>query len=116
MDIALVMQFWVVAVMLALTPGADWAYAISAGLRARSIAPSILGMIAGYTVVIVAVALGLGALVTAYPVTLTTLTVVGALYLIFLGATTLPAARRRSPRAASRSPRADGRSSCAAPA
>jgi len=89
MDITLVMQFWVVAAMLALTPGADWAYAISAGLRARSIAPSILGMIAGYIVVIVAVAVGLGALVTAYPVTLTTLTVVGALYLVFLGGTTL---------------------------
>lgn len=106
MDIALVMQFWVVAVMLALTPGADWAYAISAGLRARSLAPSILGMIAGYTVVIVAVALGLGALVTAYPVTLTTLTVVGALYLIFLGATTL--ASRPAPIAESGEPIATG--------
>jgi len=36
MDIALVMQFWVVAVMLALTPGADWAYAISAGVTRTS--------------------------------------------------------------------------------
>ncbi|WAA66061.1 LysE family translocator [Microbacterium oxydans] len=102
MDITLVMQFWVVAAMLALTPGADWAYAISAGLRARSIAPSILGMIAGYIVVIVAVAVGLGALVTAYPVTLTTLTVVGALYLVFLGGTTL--ASRPAPIAESGEP------------
>ncbi len=91
MDFALVVQFWVVAVLLALTPGADWAYAIAAGLRARSVVPSVAGMIAGYVVVVTVVALGLGALIARYPVALTVLTVAGAGYLTYLGITTLVA-------------------------
>lgn len=89
MNGASVVQFEVVAVLLALTPGADWAYAIAAGLRARSVVPSVLGMLFGYVVVIVVVALGIGALVAEYPVALTVLTLAGAVYLIWLGAATL---------------------------
>lgn len=89
MDLALVAQFWIIAVLLALTPGADWAYVIGAGLRARSVVPSILGMLTAYALVIAAVAVGVGALVTQYPVVLTVLTVGGAAYLIWLGATAL---------------------------
>lgn len=89
MDGSLVTQFWVVAVLLALTPGADWAYAIAAGLRARSIAPSILGMLSGYAVVITVVAVGVGSLVTRYPMLLTVLTIAGGAYLIWLGVSTL---------------------------
>ena len=50
MDLSLVAQFWTLAVLLALTPGADWAYVITAGLRARSIAPTLLGMLSAYGV------------------------------------------------------------------
>lgn len=89
MDASLLVQFWVIAVSLALTPGADWAYAIAAGLRARSVVPSVLGMIFGYVVVVVVVAVGLGALVTRYPVALIVLTIAGAGYLIYLGISTL---------------------------
>lgn len=89
MDLALVAQFWTIAVLLALTPGADWAYVIGAGLRARSVAPSILGMLTAYAIVITAVAVGVGALVTRYPVVLTVLTVGGAAYLIWLGVNAL---------------------------
>ncbi|MDN2863962.1 LysE family transporter, partial [Campylobacter coli] len=76
-----------IAVLLALTPGADWAYIMGAGVRAKSAAPSILGMLTAYAVVIVAVALGVGTLVTQYPVVLTVLTLGGAAYLIWLGVT-----------------------------
>jgi len=89
MDVSSLVQFWVVAVLLALTPGADWAYAIAAGLRARSVAPSVLGMVCGYVVVVGVVALGVGAAVTRYPAVLTVLTVGGAAYLVYLGASTL---------------------------
>ncbi|MGG7466550.1 LysE family translocator [Plantibacter sp. YIM 135347] len=89
MDASLIGQFWVVAVLLALTPGADWAYAIAAGLRARTILPSILGMLTGYAVVITIVAVGVGALVTTYPMLLTVLTLAGGAYLIWLGLSTL---------------------------
>lgn len=85
----MVLGFWVVAVLLALTPGADWAYAIAAGLRAKSVVPSVAGMISGYVVVVVVVAVGLGALITRYPAALTALTVAGAGYLIYLGVSAL---------------------------
>lgn len=85
MEWSLVGQFWAIALALALTPGADWAYAIASGLRARSAAPSVLGMACGYVVVVVAVAVGIGALMAACPVALTALTLAGAGYLILLG-------------------------------
>ena len=83
------LQFWTVALLLALTPGADWAYAIAAGLQPRSVVPSILGMVCGYVVVVAVVALGVGALVTEYPAALTVLTLAGAAYLLYLGGSTL---------------------------
>ncbi len=92
MDVSLALAFWAVAIALAVTPGADWAYAIAAGTRARSVAPSILGMLTGYTLVIVVIAVGLGAVVTAFPIALTVLTVGGAAYLVWLGVSTLHAA------------------------
>ena len=95
MDLSLVAQFWTLAVLLALTPGADWAYVITAGLRARSIAPTLLGMLSAYAVLITAVAVGVGALVTQYPIVLTVLTVGGAAYLIWLGVNAL--VRRAEP-------------------
>lgn len=86
---SLVLQFWAVALLLALTPGADWAYAIAAGLQTRSVLPSILGMVFGYVVVVAVVAIGVGSLVTEYPVALTVLTLAGAAYLIYPGLSTL---------------------------
>ena len=89
MDVTLMLQFWVLGFLLVLIPGQDWACAIGAGLRARSATPSVLGMLSGYVVVVSVVAVGLGALVTEYPVALTTMSLVGAAYLLYLGATTL---------------------------
>ncbi|MDN4612866.1 LysE family translocator [Leifsonia sp. F6_8S_P_1B] len=89
MDPALVAQFWTIGLLLVLTPGADWAYAIAAGVQTRNVAPSILGMLAGYTLVVSAVALGAGALVTRIPGALMALTVIGGAYLIWLGIRTL---------------------------
>jgi threonine/homoserine/homoserine lactone efflux protein len=91
MDTTLMTQFWLVALLLALTPGADWAYAISAGLRAKSVVPSVVGMASGYALVVTIVAVGAGAVVTAYPATLTALTFIGSAYLIYLGVSTLTA-------------------------
>jgi len=93
MDAMATAQFWIVAVLLVLTPGADWAFAIAAGLRERSAAPSVLGIVAGYAVVVVAVAVGVGALVAQHPVALTAMTFAGAGYLVLLGVSAL---RRRA--------------------
>ncbi|MDT0438875.1 MULTISPECIES: LysE family translocator [Streptomyces] len=87
MDATTLAAFLAVDLLLVLTPGADWAFAISAGLRGRSVLPAVSGLVAGYagyTVLAVAVA-GLAVLVASSPALLTALTVAGAGYLIWLG-------------------------------
>jgi threonine/homoserine/homoserine lactone efflux protein len=88
-ETALVIQFALTAALFAVMPGADWAYAIGAGLRPRSIVPPILGLASGYVLVVTVIAVGVGALVTANPDILTVLTVIGAAYIIWLGVSTL---------------------------
>jgi threonine/homoserine/homoserine lactone efflux protein len=83
---SLLTAFWVVSLSLVLVPGADWAYAISAGLRGGAVAPAIAGMLGGYLVITLVVAAGVGALVASVPALLTVLTFVGAGYLLWLGA------------------------------
>ena len=80
-----VLAFWGVSILFVITPGADWAYAITAGLRFRSPLPAIAGMLAGHVLATLVVAAGVGALVARVPVLLTVLTVAGALYLLWLG-------------------------------
>jgi threonine/homoserine/homoserine lactone efflux protein len=85
MEISLLTAFWVVSFSLVMVPGADWAYAISAGLRERAIAPAITGMLLGYLAITLVVAAGIGALVASVPTLLNFLTIVGAGYLLWLG-------------------------------
>ncbi|MEU5624845.1 MULTISPECIES: LysE family transporter [Streptomyces] len=89
--------FWSVSFLLVLVPGADWAYAITAGLRHRSVLPAVGGMLSGYVLLTAVVAAGLATAVAGSPTVLTVLTGAGAAYLIWLGATTL--ARPAAPRA-----------------
>lgn len=93
-----VVAFWAVSFLLALVPGADWAYVIAAGLRDRTVLPAVGGLAAGYVALTAVVAAGLAALVARAPSVLTALTVLGAAYLVWLGAAT--AARPVTPRAA----------------
>ncbi|WP_226030139.1 LysE family translocator [Streptomyces hyderabadensis] len=90
--------FWSVSFLLVLVPGADWAYAITAGLRHRSVLPAVGGMLGGYVLLTAVVAAGLATAVAGSPTVLTVLTAAGAAYLIWLGATTLarPAAAPRA--------------------
>jgi threonine/homoserine/homoserine lactone efflux protein len=83
----MLIAFWALSVSLVITPGADWAYAISAGMRQKAIGPAVLGMLAGYLMITVVVAAGVGALVTRVPVMLTVMTLLGAAYLFWLGYT-----------------------------
>jgi threonine/homoserine/homoserine lactone efflux protein len=90
-DVAIgaVAVFWGVSFLLVLVPGADWAYAIAAGLRHRTILPAVGGLLAGYLVLTAVVAAGVAALVAGSPLILTVLTAVGAVYLVWLGFTTV---------------------------
>lgn len=94
MNLQLTGQFFAVALMLTMTPGPDWAYAIASGVRRGRFLPAITGMLSGHLLVIVLVAVGLGALITGHPVALEVLTAVGACYLLWLGAKTLLGLRR----------------------
>lgn len=89
MAIGAVTGFWMVSLLLVLVPGADWAYAIAAGLRDRSVLPAVAGLLAGYLALTAVVAAGVAALVARWPLLLAVLTVLGALYLLWLGMTTV---------------------------
>lgn len=85
MNPGLLAAFWAVSMIFVITPGADWAYAISAGMRDRAILPAVAGLLLGHLVATLIVAAGVGALVTSVPFALAALTLVGAAYLLWLG-------------------------------
>ncbi|NUU25975.1 MAG: LysE family translocator [Streptomycetaceae bacterium] len=85
MEIGTVLAFLAVDLLLVCTPGADWAYAISAGLRERSVVPAVAGLVAGYAGYTLLAVAGLVVLVAGSASLLTVLTVLGAGYLIRLG-------------------------------
>ncbi|MFH8568807.1 LysE family translocator [Streptomyces sp. NPDC017993] len=85
MDTTTLAAFLAVDLLLVFTPGADWAYAISAGLRDRSVVPAVAGLIAGYAGYTLLAVAGLVVVVASSATLLTALTVAGAGYLIWLG-------------------------------
>lgn len=80
-----VAAFWAVSILLMLTPGADWAHVIAAGLRGRVVVPAVAGLLSGHLLMIALVAAGVGAVLARFPVALHALTLAGALYLLWLG-------------------------------
>lgn len=88
MVVTAIAAFWAVSILFVVTPGADWAYAITAGMRQRTV-PAVAGMLTGHLVATVIVAAGVGAIITGIPGAFTVLTIAGSLYLIWLGVTTL---------------------------
>lgn len=93
-----VAAFWAVSFLLVITPGADWAYAITAGVRHRSVLPAVSGLLAGHVLATAVVAAEVAALLAGSPSILSVLTVAGAAYLIWLGAAAI--ARPSTPESA----------------
>lgn len=89
MDVGLAVAFWGVSLLLALTPGVDWAYAISSGLRRGGVLPGVSGMLAGHLAATIIVAAGVAAVVAASEIAMTILTLAGGLYLAWLGVSAL---------------------------
>ncbi|KGN31492.1 lysine transporter LysE [Knoellia sinensis KCTC 19936] len=89
MALSSITAFWAVSILLVLTPGAEWAYAISAGLRHRSVLPAVGGMLSGHLLATALVAAGLAAAISRSPLVLAALTATGAAYLVWLGVSTL---------------------------
>ena len=85
MSFTLLSAFWVLSLSLIMAPGADWAYAISAGMRHRALVPAVVGMLCGYLVITLIFAAGAGAIVASIPMFLSVVTVIGSGYLMWLG-------------------------------
>lgn len=77
--------FWAISILFVLAPGADWAYAISAGIRGGVIVPAVSGMLSGHLAATLLVAAGVGAMVAGAPGTIAALTIAGGAYLLWLG-------------------------------
>ena len=86
MNVTLVLAFWGVAFLLIVVPGPDWAFVLACGLRDQTVAAAVGRLMLGYVLLTVIVAAGVGAIVTDAPAVLTALTVIGAGYLVYLGA------------------------------
>ena len=88
MDIHTILAFLGVSFALAMTPGADWAYAISAGLGRHKVSFAVAGLCSGYLFHTVLIVAGMSALVAGNPRLLSWLTLAGAAYLLWLGIST----------------------------
>lgn len=89
MDLSAVVAFWLVALLLIVAPGPDWAFTLGASLRGNAVLPAVTGLVTGYAVMTLVVAAGVGAVVTGTPVFLAGITLVGGAYLVWLGVSTL---------------------------
>ncbi|WP_371573839.1 LysE family translocator [Streptomyces sp. NBC_01314] len=85
METTTLAAFLAVDLLLVFTPGADWAYAISAGLRERSVIPAVTGLVAGHAAYALVAVAGLAVIVASFPAAITALTVAGGGYLLWLG-------------------------------
>ena len=85
MSVNVLLAFWAVSVLFVITPGADWAYAISAGLKGRVVMPAVTGLLSGHLLATLIVAGGVGTLIAGHPLALSALTITGAVYLLWLG-------------------------------
>lgn len=81
------LMFLPAAILVALTPGANNLLSMTNGMRLGFVAAtiSIFGRMAAFTLLIVLVALGLGALLEASEVAFTVIKWVGVAYLVYLG-------------------------------
>ena len=85
METSTVAAFLALDFLLVVTPGADWAFTIAAGLRERSVLPAVTGLVAGYAGHTLLAVAGLVMLVARSAGLFSALTVVGAGYLLWLG-------------------------------
>ncbi len=74
MEISLIASFWIVSFLLIITPGADWAYAISAGINGRRVVPAVMGLMSGHLLATIIVVAGVGVLIAGHPLALSAIT------------------------------------------
>ena len=79
MSLNILIAFWGVSILFVMTPGIDWAYAISSGIQGKRVLPAVTGLLTGHLMAALIVAAGVGTLVANQPVLLQVLTAVGSL-------------------------------------
>ncbi|WP_257025516.1 LysE family transporter [Pseudoalteromonas sp. MIP2626] len=84
MDINVIFSFWLVSILFVLTPGADWAYTISAGIAGDKIIPAVSGLLLGHLIAALIVVVGLGAILASHVMLMKFLTLFGALYVVWI--------------------------------
>ena len=84
MEWGMVAAFWGVSMLFIMSPGADWSYAISAGIHKR-VLPSVTGLLFGHVLATLIVAAGLGLVLAPHPPALMVLRLLGAAYLAWMG-------------------------------
>ena len=77
MEMSFIASFWLVSFLLIITPGADWAYTISAGINGRSVIPAVAGLMSGHLLATLIVVAGIGVLIAGHPLALSTITPAG---------------------------------------
>lgn len=85
MSFNILAAFWAVSFLFVITPGVDWAYAISAEIKGRRVVPAVAGMLSGHLLATLIVAAGVGGVLVRIPYALTALTLAGSGYLLWLG-------------------------------
>src|SRR4051812_31930530 len=85
MESATLLAFVGVAIPLGAVPGPDWMFMLTASTKCRVVIPVAAGLALGHVLIVAAIALGVGPLVTAVPQIMTVLALVGGAYLIYLG-------------------------------
>lgn len=85
MALNIISAFWFVSILFVITPGIDWAYVISAGLNGRVVVPAVTGLLCGHLITTLIVAAGVGTIIAHYPIAILMITMVGAIYLLWIG-------------------------------
>lgn len=81
----LLISFWAFSLVFVLTPGIDWSFTLAAGIRGQGILVSVVGLLVGYFLLTLLVAVGVGAVLAQHAQLMHGLTLVGALYIGWLG-------------------------------
>lgn len=79
-----IIAFWFVSMLFVMTPGADWAYAISSGLK-NAVVSAVSGLLLGHIAALLVVATGLGVIIHKNPHLLLLISTIGAVYLLWIG-------------------------------
>lgn len=94
MPFDLLSAYWLVCILLVISPGADWAYVIGSSSHKTTLNYAIVGLLFGYLATTLLIASGVGAFMMKMPNLISNIGIAGAVYLIYLGVVSIKGASR----------------------